>query len=675
MIGYNIFGFDYKFLFFRSGECGCTEEFLQLSRYKNKVCGKQNKHGGEWSIQTQNIKLKNGNQTLYIIQMEGRLQVDMYYWVMRTERLASFKLDDVSAVILGDSVSKTEDIQFTKEEKLDSGSGDDVDVDYTLPTTYTRVYSKNLMGLFVGNYVSFEEITHSSSPYMRGKKFRVVSIEPGKYFDIEGTAHPKGKTNRWGLAKDDVSPRDIFEYTKQGPDGRAIVAKYCVQDCDIVHYLFAKIDVLTDLIEGANFYKIPMTYFVFRGQSIKLMSLVSDECRHKGYFIPELDTNVRKDKYEGGLVLDPLVDMYLKDGVAVGDFASLYPSSMIAYNICPSSMIGTISRNKKGRIVQKTGDWKYDNLKGKEYVSLFFDTFRMVRKHEKGREVKEITGTKECRYVMHKSDTECAVIPGILRKLIAKRKSVRKQIPNESDPFRRNMLDKRQLAIKEGANSIYGQLGTPFSCFFEADVAASTTAAGRSMVMYAKKVIEQVFQNVILYSKTFGKDVRINPSYVYGDTDSVFFRLNITDVETGEELNSLLADIELSQVVCEMVSRFLPTPEDFEYEKVFFPLCLLSKKRYVGILFEFDPNKGKRKEMGVVLKRLDNAPIVKDVYGGLIDILMKGENQIENAITYLDSCLDNLVKEVTPMEKLIITKSLRSDYKNPQQIEIGRAHV
>ena len=68
------------------------------------------------------------------------------------------------------------------------------------------------------------------------------------------------------------------------------------------------------------------------------------------------------------------------------------------------------------------------------------------------------------------------------------------------------------------------------------------------------------------------------------------------------------------------------------------------------------------------LKRRDNADIVKDVYGGLIDILMKGENQIENAITYLDSCLDNLVKEVTPMEKLIITKSLRSDYKNPQQI-------
>ena len=57
-------------------------------------------------------------------------------------------------------------------------------------------------------------------------------------------------------------------------------------------------------------------------------------------------------------------------------------------------------------------------------------------------------------------------------------------------------------------------------------------------------------------------------------------------------------------------------PHDLEYEKTFLPFCLLSKKRYVGMLFEFDINKGKRKEMGIVLKRRDNAPVVKDVYGG-----------------------------------------------------------
>jgi DNA polymerase elongation subunit (family B) len=97
------------------------------------------------------------------------------------------------------------------------------------------------------------------------------------------------------------------------------------------------------------------------------------------------------------------------------------------------------------------------------------------------------------------------------------------------------------------------------------------------------------------------------------------------------------------------------------------PFCLLSKKRYVGMLYEHDPNKGKRKEMGIVLKRRDNAPIVKDIYGGIIDILMK-EQDIQKAIDFLKSCLQNIVDEKYPIEKLIISKSLRSGYKNPKSI-------
>ena len=55
------------------------------------------------------------------------------------------------------------------------------------------------------------------------------------------------------------------------------------------------------------------------------------------------------------------------------------------------------------------------------------------------------------------------------------------------------------------------------------------------------------------------------------------------------------------------------------------PFLLLSKKRYVGMLYELNPNKGKRKEMGIVLKRRDNALIVKDVYGGIVDRMMSGK--------------------------------------------------
>jgi DNA polymerase elongation subunit (family B) len=71
--------------------------------------------------------------------------------------------------------------------------------------------------------------------------------------------------------------------------------------------------------------------------------------------------------------------------------------------------------------------------------------------------------------------------------------------------------------------------------------------------------------------------------------------------------------------------------------------------------------------MGIVLKRRDNAPIVKDIYGGIIDILMK-QQDITKATEFLKTCLKNIVDEKYPMDKLIITKSLRSGYKNPQQI-------
>jgi len=58
---------------------------------------------------------------------------------------------------------------------------------------------------------------------------------------------------------------------------------------------------------------------------------------------------------------------------------------------------------------------------------------------------------------------------------------------------------------------------------------------------------------------------------------------------------------------------------------------------------------------------------VKDIYGGIIDILMK-EQDIKKAVDFMQSCIQNLVEEKYSMDKLIISKSIRSDYKNPHQI-------
>jgi len=232
----------------------------------------------------------------------------------------------------------------------------------------------------------------------------------------------------------------------------------------------------------------------------------------------------------------------------------------------------------------------------------------------------------------------------------------------------KNILDKRQLSIKVTANSMYGQTGAKTSSFYELDCAASTTAMGRKFLTYGQRILEECFHNTIVETKKYGP-VKTMAEYVYGDTDSVFFKLNLTDSEGNKIIGerALEITIEVAQQVGELATMFLKWPHDWEYEKTFLPFCLLSKKRYAGMLFEFDVGSCKRKSMGIVLQRRDNAPIVKDIYGGVLDILLK-ERNVEHAVRFLHTSLQDMLDGKCSMEKLIITKALRSGYKNPKQI-------
>ena len=259
-------------------------------------------------------------------------------------------------------------------------------------------------------------------------------------------------------------------------------------------------------------------------------------------------------------------------------------------------------------------------------------------------------------------------MPSILEELLAERKATRKLIPKQTDEFMRNVLDKRQQGIKVTANSLYGQTGAKTSTFYDKDVAASTTATGRKLLIYGKDVIETVYKDKVCETK-FGQ-VKTNAEYVYGDTDSVFFTFNLKELDGTPIMGKRALEITIALAIEAggLATKFLKPPHDLEYEKTFLPFALLSKKRYVGMMYENDPDSCCRKSMGIVLKRRDNADIVKDVYGGIIDILMEGEGKIPEAIDYLKEKLQGLIDETIPMDKLIITKSLRSNYKNPMQI-------
>jgi len=913
VIGYNIFSFDYEFMFRRAQELNCVDEFLKLSRNNDELCATLDYKTGKIEIDKSSTTFASGTYELSIIKMNGRLQVDMLNWFRRTENLTSYKLDYVGGHFIGDYIKGQE--QLTKAEELS-----------------TRFKTNNMTGLQVDSFIHFEEINHSSDYYKGGDKFRVTKInKEEKWFEIEGHENPQAKAVKWGLAKDDVTPKDIFRMTNEGPTARAVIAKYCIQDCNLVQHLFSKVDVLTDLVEMAKLCSVPMSFLIYRGQGIKLTSYVAKKCKEKGVLMPVIDKGSKDDGYEGAIVLEPKCGLYLDSPVPVGDFASLYPSSMLSENLCPSSKVWTKIYDLANNLIAETGQkmesgqFVYDNLPGYEYVDITFDTYRYVRKSPKAKAEKIKSGYKVCRFAQPFKNgvvEEKAIMPSILQELLKARKDTRKQIPLTQDDFMKNVLDKRQLAYKVTANSLYGQLGAKTSTFYEPDIAASTTATGRLLLTYAKRVVEECYEDVNLdtkyglvntkaeyvygdsvanytpvYISTFEKaggkekltrivdiltieqlaekygqnlwikcvepgkqekefcelegvetwtekgwtklyrvirhqlaahkkmvrilthtgcvdvtddhslitkegqeispkDIHIglellhhilrekaesnfytdedivhfddtldaasryrvpiaasateygvnllfdnmldaaihtnylnhhnlpfsltscpnlsiivhqintkqynkyNPNsiksmeeipyegYVYDlttdnhhfaagvgnmivhNTDSVFFKFNLLNKETGEPIlghKALELSIEIAQTACHTVSKFLKQPHDFEYEKTFMPFCLLSKKRYVGILYETDPNKGKRKEMGIVLKRRDNAPIVKDVYGGVIDILMK-ECNVYKAIEYVNRCLQEMVDGHVAMDKLIITKSLRSFYKNPQQI-------
>ncbi len=661
IIGYNIFGFDYEFMFRRAQENKCEPSFLSLSKRSGEMCGKFDQETNRIEIENTKVLLASGEYDLKYYKMPGRLQIDMYTYFRRDFNLSSYKLDDVAGEFISDDIIKT-DLIKVKNKKV------------------THLYSKNLVGLNVGDFIHIEICSFTTDYFQNGKKFKVINIENVQenedtfnVISIEGHYELQGKL-KWTMAKDDVTPQDIFRLTNGSSSDRAIVAKYCVQDCNLVHHLMRKIDVVTGYVEMSSICSVPISFLVFRGQGIKLTSYVAKKCREKDTLMPDLEKGGSNEGYEGAIVLPPKCSMYMDNPVACVDYSSLYPSSMISQNYSHDSKVWTKEYNLKDELIKQTGEtdkngnFIYDNLPEYQYIDIEFDTFKYERKTPTSKAEKIKSGRMVCRWAQLPNN-EKSIMPAILEELLKARKATKKLMKNEKDPFMENILDKRQLGYKVTANSLYGQCGAKTSTFYEKDVAASTTATGRMMIIYAKRMIEEVYGNLVYETKESGK-VRTRAEYIYGDTDSVFFTFNLEDPETGEKIKgkqALALTIEIAQDVADLCTSFLKPPMGLEYEKTLMPFILLSKKRYVGMLYETNPNKGKMKFMGLSLKRRDSCDYLKDTYGEILNILMY-ENNIEKAIEYLNECLQNLIQGKVSMDKLSITRALRSDYKNPNQI-------
>ena len=151
------------------------------------------------------------------------------------------------------------------------------------------IHTKQLGNLKDGDYITINLITkYGELKYKDNKKIKVHSVNRDKK---ETTIEHKINIDKynddlikyeWCLAKDDVSPQEIFKFHKDGgPEGRAKIAKYCIMDCELCIYLLLRLDLIPNNIGMACVSHVPLSYIFLRGQGIKIGSLVTKVCSEK----------------------------------------------------------------------------------------------------------------------------------------------------------------------------------------------------------------------------------------------------------------------------------------------------------------------------------------------------------------------------------------------------------
>lgn len=169
------------------------------------------------------------------------------------------------------------------------------------------------------------------------------------------------------------------------------------------------------------------------------------------------------------------------------------------------------------------------------------------------------------------------------------------------------------------------------------------------------------------------------------NTDSVFIKFKTKTTEkykkaidnphefSKEEIKDLKTEciresIEMGKIAGKNATKDLfKNPINLEYEKVYCPLLLLSKKRYIGDLYSEDPSRlDKMDNKGIVLKRRDNFDILKKTYKRMIDIIMEeGKSGINKVIEYVQDTLYKIINnQFEDINDFIISKSLKDDYKS-----------
>lgn len=419
-----------------------------------------------------------------------------------------------------------------------------------------------------------------------------------------------------GERKVDLPYQVMFEKIVGTPADKREVGVYCIQDTELPQKLINKLAIIPNMVEMSKATWVPLSFLVERGQGIKVFSQLTYQTRLENMLVINLDKEeIKNDDYEGATVLAAKKGAYMEIPITGLDFASLYPTIMRAHNLDHSTLVM---------------DPKYDNLEGVEYYQV--NNHRFAQNHE-------------------------GIIPKMLKLLAQNRKKAKKEMAKaeeRGDTFAKALYNGKQLAFKVSMNSMYGFCGANVGMLPCKPVAESTTCVGRNMIEKTKNLVEEWYP---------GSDV------VYGDTDSVMVRFNVGKLRGKEAIQKCF---ELGNEAADRISNTFKKPIELEFEKVYFPYLLYSKKRYAGLMYTKPEKPDYIDAKGIQLVRRDNPPFVKDISKRVLDRIMY-DMDVYGAMDLVRDVARTLLDNKIDIKDLVVSKSMKDNYKNRNQPHLAVA--
>ena len=148
------------------------------------------------------------------------------------------------------------------------------------------------------------------------------------------------------------------------------------------------------------------------------------------------------------------------------------------------------------------------------------------------------------------------------------------------------------------------------------------------------------------------------------NTDSVMVEFDVQGRKGQEAIDYSWTQGELAAEQC---TKLFKAPNDLELEKVYCPYFLYSKKRYAAKMYEKKGDAVVFKKIdvkGLQVVRRDSCPFVRETLKGLLSQVLESSDP-NPVIATAREAAKNLMQGKVPIEKLLMSKQLASEYKVP----------